>query len=1277
MYGHTLLFQITIIISVKINLIDSINLDYGKKGLILKDIFKYRRNPEKNGEIEKLKADEESHKNKFNSSTIEPGSKESQLEDKLSRVELVFGSSGLKLLNRSNVLVLGANELSSKIITHLIRSGVSSVTLWDCDKNLAKVKLEEIRILNPDSNIKSTHTDPEEYIKSGDYSTVIFANRPITEAIKYNNKFHRKCNFVYAFATGTYGLVINDFGKHEIRVKSDYSHQEHTCKLVYSGKESCLEVTGSDLHDYKRSDMVQVKYTQKHSKSKLKNKNKSELSDRSVVIDTYKIVNVDRTDKNTVRIWIETRRKRAPKNILSVKKVDEKIEVNFSKIEDLLSKLLETRKLKTLLRLICDRVLRNREIDKLVISPSCNNRLNNSSLSVLASFMALNKAKLYNLKEDLDSRNFYDLTKEVYSTADCETVSIFNELRDLRIPAITTLIDIWWISFVNLNAGALAAQEAMKGITKMFTPADMILVDRSDIFTLRNSESAEYKKKKAKKSIDDVNRKSFLLIGAGALGCEYLRLLAEMKVPRVAVVDNDIVETSNLSRQSLFTQNDIGSSKAKTAVNNLKLLHDTGQYVGYDMSFTEGVYGYFKSQLGGSGRRGSMVNGDKRSEQKSEMDNWVGISAVDNIEGRLALDGFCTQNRMPLVESGIYGMQYTIIRSNGDNRGSEVVVTPQPTSITVPYVTESFSSSVSGESFKGKNSCSVKGVPENIDDCIFYSIELFSWLFNGQNVMLRNFLRDPIRAVEMALERGSNYFYTLLGVVNDYLLIIKEPMSNRHAKHMLASENVEIRKWALRMYERYVGHETEHKKVLTETLSNLKLKSLKEFYPYSGNNVNKLDGRSFDCNKLKSLISQGFSMFEFTTNTDGTSNNHSKRLDRNSFFAELDRYISAVKKSTTGGRKDELSKMCVSSGSNVVSDESRAKLMLLEEGCEDSVNFIYRMSNVRANKFKIPESDRVSVVKRAKNIVPAVSTCVSTAASLSFLELYKLALFSRLDLHKNPSGSTVNIRIEKTKHECAPCNSDDVGGTEVVLNSRVTLRYLVERDEIGFYNKAKMIFKIYPHDYGKGESETRYFNNYFFNTATLKFVSNIANKPEVYTINNEKSILKSLSLSYWDYIYVDDHSKKVDRTISMYDDFDDNVNVTSTSNCTSNGSSNRIKSKIIGRVLRNKILSSVFLKENEFFKNMLDNEVKSDHNFIYLYELVDLIEYVFDVNVDAITFQSGYVIVNNMNRSKLLKDLLSERLMAKTPTPNLILHIIARDKGTNESIELPDIQYRF
>ena len=56
---------------------------------------------------------------------------------------------------------------------------------------------------------------------------------------------------------------------------------------------------------------------------------------------------------------------------------------------------------------------------------------------------------------------------------------------------------------------------------------------------------------------------NLFLVGAGALGCEFVKNLACMGVStagggRVTVTDDDVIEKSNLSRQFLFRDWDIG-----------------------------------------------------------------------------------------------------------------------------------------------------------------------------------------------------------------------------------------------------------------------------------------------------------------------------------------------------------------------------------------------------------------------------------------------------------------------------------------------------------------------------------------------------------------------------------------------------------------------------------------------------------------------------------------------------------------------------------------------
>lgn len=131
-----------------------------------------------------------------------------------------------------------------------------------------------------------------------------------------------------------------------------------------------------------------------------------------------------------------------------------------------------------------------------------------------------------------------------------------------------------------------------------------------------------------------------VIIGAGGLGSPILFYLSAAGIGRIHVFDNDEVAVTDLNRQILYTENDIGKKKAKLACERIKKLNSSIDITCIDNEFNE------------SSGRELIRNAD------------IVIDAVDNWETRYEINKLCVEYRKPFVHAGVmgwYGQATTII----------------------------------------------------------------------------------------------------------------------------------------------------------------------------------------------------------------------------------------------------------------------------------------------------------------------------------------------------------------------------------------------------------------------------------------------------------------------------------------------------------------------------------------------------------------------------------------------------------------------------------------
>jgi molybdopterin-synthase adenylyltransferase len=122
------------------------------------------------------------------------------------------------------------------------------------------------------------------------------------------------------------------------------------------------------------------------------------------------------------------------------------------------------------------------------------------------------------------------------------------------------------------------------------------------------------------------------VVGVGGIGNPIVTQLAAMGVGKLKIVDRDVVEISNLHRQHLYNETDIGKVKVEVAAERLKKINPHVEIEAVPLSITK-----YTAE--------SIVKG---------MD--IIIDALDTVDARYALNDACIKYNIPFIYAGALGM---------------------------------------------------------------------------------------------------------------------------------------------------------------------------------------------------------------------------------------------------------------------------------------------------------------------------------------------------------------------------------------------------------------------------------------------------------------------------------------------------------------------------------------------------------------------------------------------------------------------------------------------
>jgi ubiquitin-activating enzyme E1 len=581
-----------------------------------------------------------------------------------------------------------------------------------------------------------------------------------------------------------------------------------------------------------------------------------------------------------------------------------------------------------------------------------------------------------------DAEEFVQMCHEINDQFTQQSKGAMVEKKDLDAKLLRkfAMISRGDLSPMSTLIGGIVAQEALKACSGKFHPTfqffyfDSIesLGDEPVAFEDVQPSGSRYDGQvvvfgeKFQQKLEKLNA---FVVGAGALGCEFLKLLAMMGVScskngKLTVTDDDTIEKSNLSRQFLFRQRDIGRSKSEVA----------GQAA-------QGMNPQFNIA--------SLQNRVCPETEDVFNDSfWEGldvvINALDNVKARLYVDMRCVYFGKPLLESGTLGAKCN-------------------TQVVVPGLTENYGASRDPPE-KQAPMCTIHSFPHNIDHCLAWARSEFEGHVEKAPAEVNTYLEDTAAYATNAMNQADGQTKEQLEQVADALTTNK------------LSTFSECIVWARNIFDEYFYNRISQ---LVYTFpEDAKTSNGSRFWSPPKRFPRAI---KFDCkDPIHMMFVKSASILKaqvYQIDIPQWCHDDTKLQEAADAFKTPDFVPKSGVKIETDPKAT--SKAISSSGddASVVEDilnvlepiskdlSPKFRLVPIPFEKDDDTNFhmelITSLANLRARNYSIQEVDKLQAKLIAGRIIPAIATATAAATGLVCLELYKILQNAKIESYRN------------------------------------------------------------------------------------------------------------------------------------------------------------------------------------------------------------------------------------------------------------------------------------